>query len=285
MNTPQAPGDAASAERERSAPDVLELPVVSGDGAILGRKLWRSMEEKEPSPADLEAREDEFPPDHGLLSAVDRRGFLQLLGGSMALAGASACWRPPDENIYPYTRHPQNVPGVPQHYASALLFDGYATGVVVQSYDGRPIKVDGNALHPNSGGRTTAFEQANLYRLYDPQRAKTLARKGKPMAWRSAAADLAALIDRHARDGGAKLRFLVQPTTSPTIAALRQQLRQKLPQAKFYAWSPVSLENVRRGAQAALGSVLDARYHLAKADVIVSLDSDFLSWEPERLRL
>jgi MoCo/4Fe-4S cofactor protein with predicted Tat translocation signal len=284
MNTPN-PAGAASAERETRAADELKLPVLADEPPIFGRKLWRSVEEKEPSPAELEARQNEFPADHGLLSAIDRRGFLQLLGGSMALAGAAGCWRPPEENIYPYTRQPQNVPGVPQHYASALLFDGYATGVVVQSFDGRPIKVDGNALHPNSGGRSTAFEQANLYRLYDPQRAKTIARKAKPMSWRSAAADLAALADRHARDGGAKLRFLVQPTTSPTIASLREQLRNKLPQAKFYAWTPVSRDNARRGAQAALGAALDARYNLSKADVIVSLDSDFLTWEPERLRL
>jgi MoCo/4Fe-4S cofactor protein with predicted Tat translocation signal len=285
MNTRRPPAGPSRAAGETNAADELKLPVVSDAPAILGRKLWRSIEEKEPSAASLEARQDEFPADPGFLSAVDRRGFLQLLGGAAALAGTAACWRPPEEKIYPYTRQPENVPGVPQHYASALLFDGYATGVVVSSYDGRPIKVEGNALHPNSRGRTTVFEQANLNRLYDPNRAKTLSRKAKPVSWRTAASDLAAIVERATADGGSKLRFLVQPTTSPTIASLRDQIRRKLPQAKFYAWSPVSRENPRRGAQAAFGAALDARYDLTKANVIVSLDSDFLIWEPERLRL
>jgi MoCo/4Fe-4S cofactor protein with predicted Tat translocation signal len=257
------------------------LPVLSDKAPT----LWRSLEEKRGDEALEASRADEFPADAGVLSAFDRRGFLQLLGGSAALAGAAACWRPPEENIYTHTHSPEYLPGVPQHYASALTFDALAAGVVVRSYDGRPVKVEGNSLHPVSAGSTSVFEQAAPYSLYDPDRARELSRRGGGQGWARFLLDVRNVLDGHAADGGARLRFLVQPTTSPTIADMRRQLRARFPNARFYGYSPISRENVRRGTQAAFGQALETRYALRRANVIVTLDSDFLFWEPERLRL
>ncbi|MBX5480511.1 MAG: TAT-variant-translocated molybdopterin oxidoreductase [Myxococcaceae bacterium] len=262
-----------------------KLPVISNAEPAPARRQWRSIQERNADPALADKAKDEFPPGAGVFSAIDRRGFLQLLGGTAAIAGAAACWRPPEENIYPYTRAPENIPGVPQHYASTVTFRGFGQGVVVESYDGRPIKIEGNELHPGTRGTTSVFEQAQLYKLYDPNRARQLRHKNRPQAWRQFLAEVNALMQRHAQDGGAKLRFLVQPTTSPTVASLRAQVRARFPNAKFYAWQPVSEENARLGAAAAFGQPVDTHYDLKNATIIFSLDSDFLTWDPDRLKL
>ncbi len=288
MKTPDLKAGATSEVESGAARNEFPLPVISDKTASsMDRPMWRSLEEKNGDPALLEARQDEFPKGAGVLSNVDRRSFLQLLGGSLAVAGATACWRPPEEKIFPYTRAPEDVtPGVPRNYASAFTtLGGYATGVVVESYDARPIKIEGNELHPASGGATGPFEQAEIFRLYDPQRSRTLARKNVAQGWAGFLTSVSDLTARLQTDGGAKLRFLVGPNTSPTIADLRGRIQQKFPNAKFYAWSPVSNEAARQGAQTAFGQQLDAQYDLTNAQIILSLDSDFLYWDPERLRL
>jgi MoCo/4Fe-4S cofactor protein with predicted Tat translocation signal len=265
-----------------AAPEVIPLPVVSEQ-----RPQWRSLEEKRGDPALAQARAHEFPegasaPPDGVM----RRTFLQLVSGSLALAGAAACWRPPQEQIFTFTKAPANVlPGVPYNYATATVHNGYATGVVVESFDGRPVKVEGNPLHPASQGAAGAFEQASLMRLYDPQRATTLTRRGRPQGFRQFLADIEQLRRRLGEDGGSKLRFLVEPTTSPVLAFYRAKLLEQFPRARFYSWAPVSNDNVRRGSLAAFGAPLDTHYRLSGAKVIVSLDADFLSWDPEHLRL
>jgi molybdopterin-containing oxidoreductase family iron-sulfur binding subunit len=162
MKTHDLKAGASGAVESDAAPKNFALPVISDKKASsMDRPVWRSIEEKNGDPSLLEARKDEFPKGAGVLDNVGRRGFLQLLGGGLAVAGASACWRPPEEKIFPFTTAPADVtPGVPRHYASALTLDGYATGVVVESYDGRPIKVEGNALHPSSHGATSLIQQA-----------------------------------------------------------------------------------------------------------------------------
>ncbi len=287
MKTPDLKAGATS-EVEPGARSEFPLPVISDrTPSSMDRPMWRSIEEKNGDAALLEARQDEFPKGAGVLNNVDRRSFLQLLGGSLAVAGASACWRPPEEKIFPYTRAPEDVtPGVPRNYASAFTtLGGYATGVVVESYDGRPIKVEGNELHPASGGATGPFEQAEVHRIYDPQRSRQLSRKNVPQGWAGFLTDVSDLTARFQADGGAKLRFLVGPNTSPTVADLRSRIQQKFPKARFYAWSPVSTEASRQGAQTAFGQPLDAQYDLTNAQIILSLDSDFLYWDPDRLRL
>ena len=202
------------------------LPVIGDKGP----QLWRSLEEKQGDASLESSRADEFPENAGVLSAFDRRGFLQLLGGTAALAGAAGCWRPPEENIYTHTRSPDYVPGIPQHYASAVTFDAVATGVVLRSYDGRPIKVEGNSLHPASRGATTAFEQAALYGLYDPDRARELTRRGQGQGWQSFLRDVGTTLTAHQKDGGAKLRFLVAAHHLPHRGGDAAGAAQPLPQ-------------------------------------------------------
>src|SRR5438552_5498000 len=145
---------------------------------------------------------------------LSRRDFMKLLGASMALAGLGGCTREPVEKILPYVNQPELTPGVPRHYATAMVVDGYVTGVLVESHDGRPTKVEGNPDHPASLGAAGIFEQASVLQLYDPHRAKRI-RSGRSLArWPDFVRQFAPqqLRERAGR-GGERLRLLLAPTT------------------------------------------------------------------------
>jgi hypothetical protein len=62
-------------------------------------------------------------------------------------------------------------------------------------------------------------------------------------------------------------------------AQSQMQLRNFLamyPQAKWHVYEPVNRDNVLEGAKLAFGQPVETRYDFSKADVIVSLDADFL---------
>jgi molybdopterin-containing oxidoreductase family iron-sulfur binding subunit len=244
------------------------------------KTYWRSLDELN-GPAAGDG--NEFPP--GVTDAPDgasRRDFLKLLGGTAALAGVAGCRNPPDK-VLPYAKQPAEIiPGNPLHYATTLTRDGYGLGVVVAAREGRPIKIEGNPDHPASLGATGPIEQAQVWHLYDPQRARTLKRGGKPHAWSKLITELAHKADALKADGGAKLAFLVEPDASPLHAWLRQQLLAKFPHARFFGWSAAGAGYA--GTQLGFGKPLETRYDFDKARVIVSLDADFLSEGPFAVR-
>ncbi len=207
--------------------------------------------------------------------AVSRRGFLQLLGG-IAAAGLEGCFRAPAGEIVPYVRTPEGaVPGNPLHYATALSLDGFALGVVATSYEGRPVKIEGNPLHPESLGATRIFEQASLFQLYDPARARDALERGEPRAWRTFL-DATGKRARELRSRrGAGLWFLLEPGASPTIAALRARLQEALPECRLRSWSALAPDAASAGARIAFGRPLEARIAPARAEVIAVLDDDF----------
>ncbi len=253
---------------------------------ILGQapKQWRSLEERAGS-SDIETeRRYEFPPDADTLDETSRRGFIHLMGASLALTGA-ACTRP-NQKVVPYVKQPPEVtPGNALHFATAYALEGYAMGLLVDSHSGRPTKIEGNPDHPDSLGATSVYEQALPLGLYDDHRAKQLAHKGQPLAWRSFLAHIAGRGIELAKDGGAKLRFLVEPSTSPLVAELKGRVLQKFPKAKFVSFSAVASDGAAEGARLAFGKPLEARHDLTKAQVILSLDADFLTDGPEQVRL
>ena len=123
---------------------------------------WRSLADLEGSEEVRQFIENEFPEQaEELKSPLDRRRFMQLMGASLAfagVAGAAGCRRWEEERIVPLSRRPNDyVPGVPNHYATAMELGGVATGLLVTSYEGRPVKVEGNPDHPFSGAGSTAF--------------------------------------------------------------------------------------------------------------------------------
>jgi molybdopterin-containing oxidoreductase family iron-sulfur binding subunit len=263
-------------------PSLKPLPIYGQPGGLDARR-WRTLDEHERGPADAK---DEFPggaatePPDG----VSRRGFLQVLGASAALAGLAGC-KVPRESVVSYVKQPPSVtPSVPSAYATAVARDGYAVGVVVTSWEGRPTKLEGNREHPASGGGSDAILQATPLDLYDPARLSGFSSRGRSFGTSGLLAELAAVAREHVPDGGARLRFLVEPTTSPTLAELRRRILERFPKARFDAWSAVFEDGPRLGAAIAFGRPMDATFHLADADVILSLDADLLAADGEPLR-
>ncbi len=228
-------------------------------------------------------------------ASIGRRGFMFFAGSAAALA-AEGCARRPVEKILPYSKAPENLlPGVANHYASVRQYRGDAIGIIVESHEGRPTKIEGNPDHPSSNGATDLWTQAAIFELYDPDRSIEPLRGGRVPAAQGVAshqkatwAEFDAVLAETARaaqtDGGAKLRLLVEPTTSPTFIRLRDAVLAKLPQAKIHVWTSVNDANAREGARIAFGQVVNVVADYSQAKVILSLDSDFLGTETGNIK-
>jgi Fe-S-cluster-containing dehydrogenase component/anaerobic selenocysteine-containing dehydrogenase len=218
-------------------------------------------------------------------SQLDRRRFLALAGASAALAKTAGCTRQPPEQIVPYVRQPeQYVSGPSQHYATSMVHAGVATGLLVRSQTGRPIKVEGNPDHPASLGATDAFAQASLLSLYDPERSQVLTRLGRITTWERFAAEIGQAVSERRAAGGAGLRILTEMVTSPSLAAEIGALLAESPAARWCRFEPCGAHHTGRGLALAFGRPLSVRYEIAAADVVVAIDSDFAANEPGSLR-
>ncbi|HSB79926.1 MAG TPA: TAT-variant-translocated molybdopterin oxidoreductase, partial [Candidatus Methylomirabilis sp.] len=257
--------------------------------AARGQEYWRSLEELAETEGFQEFLHREFPQNASdWLDPVGRRDFLKLMGASLALAGLSACSASPaptDERIVPYVKAPEEiVPGKPLFFATAMPLGGYATGLLVESHEGRPTKVEGNPQHPASLGAADAFAQASVLTLYDPDRAQVVARAGAISTWSAFFSAVSVEVETQRARQGAGLRILTETVTSPTLASQLRALLAAFPQAKWHQYEPVGRDNVRLGARLSFGEFVETQYRLDKADVILALDSDFLTMGPGCLR-
>ena len=246
--------------------------------ATKGPEYWRSLEELAGSEEFREMMHREFPKGASeWLDSVSRRGFLQLMGASMALAGMTACTKQPMEPIVPYVRQPEEViPGRPLFFASAFTLSGYATPILVESHLYRPTKIEGNALHPASMGGTDAFTQASILDLYDPDRSQTITYMGDVRPWGEFLNAIRGPLNIQKGLQGSGIRILTQTVSSPTLHDQLQAVLKTFSQAKWHVYEPVNRDNVYDGARMAFGQPVETTYKLDAADVIVSLDADFL---------
>jgi len=248
---------------------------------------WRSLEELSNTDEFRAFVEDEFPnrtPDWN--DPASRRNFLRVMGASVILAGASACTKQPKETIVPYVRQPEElIPGKPLFYATAMSVAGIGTGVLVESHLGRPTKIEGNPEHPASLGATDAAMQASVLTLYDPDRSQTVTRDGHIDGWGNFIAVLTKARESAGAKKGAGIRILTGTVTSPTLAKQIQDFLAAMPEAKWHQYDPCGRHSARAGAMAAFGKAVNPIYRFDRADVIVSLDADFLcSTVPGNLR-
>jgi len=243
-----------------------------------GPQYWRSLEELAGSPEFQEALHREFPKGASeWLDKASRRGFLKVMGASLGLAGMTGCVKLPLEPIVPYVRQPENViPGRPQYYATATTLGGYAQPLLVESHLGRPTKIEGNDQHPASMGGTDIFAQASLLGMYDPDRSQNVASMGDVRSWQAFMAALRGPLAAQKSLQGAGIRILTTTISSPTLADQIRNFLKLYPQAKWHVYEPVNRDNALEGAKMAFGQSVETRYDFTKADVIVSLDADFL---------
>jgi MoCo/4Fe-4S cofactor protein with predicted Tat translocation signal len=250
-------------------------PVKSRLAGSHGRLYWRSLGELADTAQFREYLHREFPEQASEWNdPKGRRQFLKLMTASLALAGVGACTKQPREQIVPYVKQPEDiVPGRPLFFASAIPMSGIAQPVLVESHMGRPTKIEGNPEHPASLGATDAITQAAILGLYDPDRAKTVTGRGDVQAYGTFLAAVSSGAGRQRAKQGAGLRFLSGPVTSPSLAELIATVLGAFPQAHWHQYDP-----------AARDVVSDAIYHFDKADVVVSLDADFLACGPGSVR-
>src|SRR5213594_137717 len=180
-----------------------------------GREFWRSLEELSGDPAFQDLLHREFPSGASEWEeGLDRRRFLQLAAASLAFAGLSACTRQPLDAIVPYVKQPEEiVPGRPRLFATAMTLGGYGTGLLVESHEGRPTKIEGNPEHPASLGATDAFAQALILGLYDPDRSQLALELGEIRTWDAFVARIRAALPALQASGGAGIRFLTGTVT------------------------------------------------------------------------
>ena len=243
-----------------------------------GPEYWRSLEELSGTPEFQEMMHREFPKGASeWLDGVSRRGFLRLMGASMALAGMTGCTKLPLQKIVPYVKQPEEfIPGRPLFYATAMTLSGYASPLLVESHLGRPTKIEGNPEHPASQGATDIFAQASLLELYDPDRSQTTTYRGDARSWNSFLQATRGMLSVQKGLQGAGLRVLTQTISSPSLNDQMRSLLKLYPQAKWHVYEPVNRDSANAGAQIAFGEAVETRYNLDKADVILSLDADFL---------
>ncbi len=259
---------------------MIELDVLDSDDAqdnqgeeASGPTFWRHSAELD---AEASSDEDELmefsPGDSEPPSGASRRQFLQLMGAAMAMAGLTGCRRP-EEKILPYSRKPEEViPGIPQEYATGMPFRDVLRPVLVESHEGRPTKVEGNGEHPVGQTGTSGFEQASVLNLYDPDRSRTVRREGSEASW----SDFVDFCRTLGEKPDQNVAVLVEETPSPTVQAMRERMSDRFSNLEWVTYSATGDDPVRQGMQQAFGRPLRPRYNLGEAEVILSLDSDFL---------
>jgi molybdopterin-containing oxidoreductase family iron-sulfur binding subunit len=269
-----------------SDPKKLDLAAVKALlGKSHGREYWRSLEDLAQTDAFQDLMHREFPRYASEWEDVDgRRNFIKLMGASLALAGLTACTRQPTELITPYVRQPEElVPGRPMIFATAMPLGSSSTGLLVESHEGRPTKVEGNAMHPSQGA-CDVYSQASVLGLYDPDRSQALTLDGEIRSWGSFLGAMQSLMAEQKVKQGAGLRILTETVTSPTLADQIKGLLAAYPAAKWHQWEPAGAHSRAAGSRLAFGQPWNTVYDFSGADVIVSLDADFLNSGPGSLR-
>jgi len=244
-------------------------------------RYWKSLEQYEDTPEFRQSLVDEFTGlDDAAPANPTRRTFLKTLAASAVVAGLSGCKPKITEQIVPYVRQPAGaIPGRPLFYATTMTLSGYAHGVLATSREGRPIKLEGNPDHPATLGSSDVFLQAAIYDLYDPDRSPIIKRAGIPTDWDSFIGAL-----RPRLQSNPKIALLTETITSPTLLSQIAALKSKYPETRWYVHDPLSRQNIQGGLRTATGREIVPIYDFSKADVILSLDCDFLGEEPGHIR-
>ena len=252
-----------------------------------GPRLWRSLEELAELPEVRRYVEAEFP-DIVQAATIDRRTLLRLMSASLALGGLAACDSSDAIRNAPLLSQsramPGYTPGVPLTVATSLPLNGYGRGVLVKTQEGRPIKIEGNPLHPASLGATDVFAQAEILSLYDPDRSDAPRQNGVPRSWQELTGFIRPVRNELVVAEGRGLHILMPPTSSPTLMRLVAQARQLFPHARWHSFSPIDDDSRRRAAMAVFGREVDLVHDLTQADAIVTLGGDLFAEDPGHLR-
>jgi molybdopterin-containing oxidoreductase family iron-sulfur binding subunit len=251
---------------------------------LQGKEYWRSVDQLADTPEFRKFLEREFPEEASeLKNPLTRRNFLSLMGASIALAGLTACRRPV-EKIIPFVKAPEQIiPGIPEYYASTMPLGTSAYGVIVESHEGRPTKIEGNEKHPSSLGKSNTQMQASILNLYDPDRSQRAVHNGEEKDWSEFVGFWKKLYQEYKANQGEGLAILSDSFSSLTLSRLLEDFKLQFPKATIACYAPISQENILQGMALATGNEYLPVFHYDKAKVILSLDADFLHTENENV--
>jgi molybdopterin-containing oxidoreductase family iron-sulfur binding subunit len=264
----------------------MSLNLNNSTSATNGRRYWRSQEELADTPEFNQWLEREFPQGASeLTDPVSRRHFVKIMSASMMLAGlgvlGSGCRRP-EEKLEPFGQQPTDyIYGKPECYATAMPTRTGAVPLVAKSYEGRPVKVEGNALFPGSNGSTDRYAQASILDLYDVDRAKQFKHDGKPVSRDEALSFLNDLSKKCSANQGEGLAFLAESSTSPSRARLQKIIADKFSKSQWFTYDGIDSGIHQRAATQAFGQPVKPIFHYEKTKVILSLDCDFIGGEDD----
>jgi len=282
-----APGEDHAAELTPASGKPLDLATVRAKlQSKSGKQYWRTLDELADDPHFDELLHREFPLQASEWDeSVDRRDFLKLMAASLAFAGLSGCKTNVQTNIVPYVKQPNGmVLGKPLYFATAMPFGADAVGILAESHEGRPTNVAGNPDHPSSLGAIDPIVQASILNLYDPDRAQTVSYAGEIRTWSAFLDSAQAIAAATKTANGVGFRILTGTVTSPLVSDQIQALLKLYPQAKWHQWEPAVSDGAREGSKLAFGRYVNTVLRPARAEVILSLDSDFLASGPGHLR-
>lgn len=250
---------------------------------------YRSIENRWKSKEYIAHLENEFFADLTEITSIDRRSMLKFMGASIALAGIGLSCRRPEEKILPYVHQPENIiPGIPNYYATAQPTSYGAFGLLVESHEGRPTKIEGNPSHPQNLGKASIFNQAAILELYDPDRSRFCIKENAGVFLPTEWAEFDNFFEQHCfllkKAQGQGLAIVTNGDLSPTLLSLKKALKKEYPKVKFYVHDPMRLKNTEEACSLTFGPHTRLTYHLANAKTIVSLFADPFSFGPEHLR-
>jgi molybdopterin-containing oxidoreductase family iron-sulfur binding subunit len=240
-------------------------------------EYWRSNDDLEKTPEFRELMAREFGPNAQELATGDeRRTFIKLMGAGFALAGLASCRRWPETKIVPFAQgQPGRTMGVPNDYATCVEVAGIAWPVLAKSYDGRPIKLEGNPALPFAAG-SNAIVQSRVLELYDPDRSRMLTKQGQASTWTAFSGWCAETAKKHKADAGAGLAVLVDSSMSPTLDDMKMRFLAAYPKARWASWNAMSTDASVAATTAAFGSAFLAMPAFDAAKVMLVLDADVL---------
>jgi MoCo/4Fe-4S cofactor protein with predicted Tat translocation signal len=243
------------------------------------KTYWKGLEELKNDPAFVKNAGKEFvnvgieeDPGHS------RRDFLKMMGFSVAAASLAAC-EAPVRNVIPFVNKPMDSdPGIPNYYASTYINGGDYCSIVVKTRDGRPIKIEGNALSKVTNGGTSAQVEASVLSLYDSYRLRGPRIGEQASDWETIDKEVMAKLEEVSGKGG-QIRIVSNTIISPSTKAVIEKFKAKYPTTKHIQYDPISYYGMLKANEASFGSAFIPSYDFSKAKVIVSIGADFLgSW-------
>lgn len=243
---------------------------------------WKGLEQLKNDPAFVKHAHKEFVepgPEEDL--GHSRRDFLKMMGFGMSAVALAACEAPVRKAI-PYVNKPVDVdPSIANYYASTYTNGGDYCSIVVKTREGRPIKIDGNALSKVTGGGTSAQVEASVLSLYDNERLrgpKAGKDKKEKISWEDLDKQVASSLSQIAAKGG-NIRIVSNTIISPSTKAVIEKFKAKYPTTQHVIYDQNSQYGTLKANEESIGAAIIPSYDFSKANIIVSIGADFLnSW-------